>query len=64
MKCVRGKWEKAREKPSQIQFRPPRNPHGVIETRTMGPNGGGRAINRLMIMFQVYINITMFAVVK
>ena len=27
-------------------FRPPRNPHGVTETRTRDPNGGKRASNR------------------
>ena len=32
--CGRGKREKPREKPTQTSFRPPRNPHGVTETRT------------------------------
>ena len=45
--CGRGKWEKPREKPTQTSFRPPRNPHGVTETRTGDPSGGRRASNRL-----------------
>ena len=45
--CGRGKWEKPREKPTQTPFRPPRNPHGVTETRTRDPSGGRRAPNRL-----------------
>ena len=45
--CGRGKWEKPREKPTQTPFRPPRNPHGVTETRTREPSGGRRAPNRL-----------------
>ena len=45
--CCRGKREKPREKPTQIPFRPPRNPHGVTETRTRDPSGGRRAPNRL-----------------
>ena len=32
--CGKGKREKSRGKPTQIPFRPQRNPHGVIETRT------------------------------
>ena len=43
----RGKREKPREKPTQTLFRAPRNPHGVIETRTHDPSGGRRAPNRL-----------------
>ena len=35
------------EKPTQSPFRPPRNPHGVTETRTRDPSGGRRAPNRL-----------------
>ena len=41
----RGKREKPREKPTQIPFRPPRNPHGVTETRSRDPSaavGGER----------------------
>ena len=45
--CGRGKREKPREKPIQIPFRPPRNPHGVTETRTRDTSGGRRAPNRL-----------------
>ena len=45
--CGRGKREKPREKPTQTQFRPPRNPHGGTETRTRDPSGGRRAPNRL-----------------
>ena len=45
--CGRGKREKPREKPTQSPFRPPRNPHGVTETRTRDPSGGRRAPNRL-----------------
>ena len=45
--CVTGKREKPREKPTQTPFRPPRNPHGVTETRTRDPSGGRRAPNRL-----------------
>ena len=45
--CGRGKREKAREKPTQTPFRPPRNPHGGTETQTRDPNGGRRAPNRL-----------------
>ena len=45
--CGRGKREKPREKPTQTPFRPPRNPHGVTETRTRDPSGGRRAPNRL-----------------
>ena len=41
--CSRGKHEKAREKPTQTSFRPPRNPHGVTETRTRDLSGGRRA---------------------
>ena len=44
---VRGKREKPREKFNQTLIRPPRNPHGVIETRTLDPSGGRRATNRL-----------------
>ena len=43
----RGKWEKPLEKPTQISFRPPRNPHGVTEMRTRDPSGGRRVPNRL-----------------
>ena len=32
-----GKLEKPRAKPTQAQFRPPRNQHGGIATRTRGP---------------------------
>ena len=35
--CGRGKGEKLREKPTKTQFRSPRNPHGVAETRTRDP---------------------------
>ena len=35
------------KKPTQTLFRPPRNPHGGIETRTRDPSGGRRAPNRL-----------------
>ena len=45
--CGRGKREKPREKPTLTPFRPPRNPHGVIETRTRDPSSGRRAPNRL-----------------
>ena len=45
--CARGKREKLREKPTQTPFRPPRNPHGVTETRTRDPSGGRRVSNRL-----------------
>ena len=45
--CSRGKREKPREKPTQTSFCPPRNPHGVTETRTLNPSGGKRAPNRL-----------------
>ena len=45
--CGMGKWEKPREKPTQTPFCPPRNPHGVTETRTRDPSGGKRAPNRL-----------------
>ena len=45
--CGRGKRETPREKPTQTPFRPPRNLHGVTETRTRDPNGGRRAPNRL-----------------
>ena len=45
--CGRGKREKPRDIPTQTSFRPPRNPHGVTETRTRDPIGGRRAINRL-----------------
>ena len=34
-------------KTTQTQFRPPRNPHGVTETRTRDPSGGMREVNRL-----------------
>ena len=37
--CGRGKREKPREKkPTQTPFRPPRNPHGVTDTRTNNNN--------------------------
>ena len=45
--CGRGKREKPREKPTQTPFRPPRNQHGVTETRTRDPSSGRRAPNRL-----------------
>ena len=45
--CDRGKREKPREKPTLTPFRPPRNPHGVTETRARDPSGGRRAPNRL-----------------
>ena len=46
--CGRRKREKFREKPTQTSFRPPRNPHGVTETRTREPIAGGkRESNRL-----------------
>ena len=43
--CGRGKREKSREKPTLTPFLPPRNPHGVTETRTRDPSaavGGER----------------------
>ena len=43
----RGKREKPRGKPTQTPFRPPRNPHGVTETRTRDPSGERRVSNRL-----------------
>ena len=45
--CSMGKLEKPREKPAQASFRPPRNQHGVTETRTQNPNDRRRASNRL-----------------
>ena len=42
-----GKREKSREKPTQTQFRPPRNPHGVIKKRTRDPRSGRRVPSRL-----------------
>ena len=42
--CGRGKREKPREKPTQTPFRPPRNPHGVTETRTRDPSGGSERL--------------------
>ena len=45
--CGRGKRKKPREKPTQTPFLPPRNPHGVTETRTWDPSGGRRTPNRL-----------------
>ena len=35
------------ENPTQIPFRPTRNPRGVTEMRTRDPSGGRRAPNRL-----------------
>ena len=63
--CGRGKREKPREKPTQTPFRPPRNPHGGIETRTRDPSGGRRASNRLrheaaqvsLYYVELYINL-------
>ena len=43
--CGRGRRDKPRGKSSHTRFRPPRNPHGVIETQTRGPSGGKRASN-------------------
>ena len=40
---VGGKREKPREKPTQIPFRPPRNPHGVTELGT--PAVGGERLS-------------------
>ena len=45
--CGRGKREKPCEKPIQIPFRPPQNPHGGTETQTQDPSGGRRVPNRL-----------------
>ena len=42
--------EKTGETPRKTyptQFRPPRNPHGVTETRTRDPSGGKRGSKRL-----------------
>ena len=47
MKFVLGKTGETPQKPTQTPFRPPRNPHGVTETRTRDPSGGRRAPNRL-----------------
>ena len=48
MKFVMGEnGRNPREKPTQTSFRPPRNPHGVTETRTRDPSGGRRAPNSL-----------------
>ena len=59
--CGRGKSEKPREKPTQTPFRPPRNPHGVTETRTRDPSGGRRAANRLRHeAAQTFIDILKF----
>ena len=56
--CGRGKREKPREKPTQIPFRPPRNPHGGTETRTRDPSGGRRAANRLR--HEAATNVTLY----
>ena len=53
--CGRGKREKPREKPTQTPFRPPRNPHGVTETRTRDLSGGRRTPNRLRREAALYI---------
>ena len=45
--CGRGKLKKPWEKPTQTSFHPPRNPHGVTETRAQDPSGGRRAANCL-----------------
>ena len=45
--AVRENRETPREKPTQTQFHPQRNPHGVTETRFRDPSGGRRAPNRL-----------------
>ena len=47
MKFVVGENGRNPRKPTQTSFRPPRNPHGVTETRTRDPSGGRRAANRL-----------------
>ena len=47
IKFVVGENGKITRKPTQTQFCPPRNPHGVIETRTRDPSGKRRASNRL-----------------
>ena len=46
MKYVRGKREKSREKPTQILFCLPENPHGMNEKRTRNHKGGRRATTR------------------
>ena len=47
MKFVAGGTGEILEKPTQTPFRPPRSPHGVLETRTQDHSGGRRACNRL-----------------
>ena len=44
---VKGKREELLEKHTQTPLRPPRNLHGVIETRTRNLSGGRRASNRM-----------------
>ena len=68
--CGRGKREKPREKVTQTPFRPPRNPHGVTETRTRDPSGGRRASNRVSheaavnIIFNFFLFYAFFCKVK
>ena len=47
MKFVVGKMGETPRKTYPDPFRPPRNPHGVTETRTRDPSGGRRASNHL-----------------
>ena len=42
----RGKRDKPREKTTQTPFRPLRNPHGVIEMRTLDLSGGGDCVTK------------------
>ena len=42
-----GQQGKRRGKCTQTSFRTPRNPHGMIEPRTLDPSGGRRAPSRL-----------------
>ena len=47
--CDMGKLKKPRDKPTQTQFRPPRNPYEMTEKRTQDPSDGMRASNRLRL---------------
>ena len=62
--CGRGKREKPRKKPTQIPFRPPRNPHGGTEARTRDPSGGRRASNRLRHEAAYNIKLNSFFIFK